>query len=327
MTNAPLWEGILARNGKRFGFRYTMTGIDEQFRTLSGFISRPGIAHGAIDHRATWFNERGNLLETLTGDILFDDTWQYSHLMRRGDAQDKKFHVSTSAGLRGGWTLGAGVYWETFGYDTPALPATIASSARSARRSTPSRSSALAAFPTATTSLNLSTPQWSQFNASLLYIFGQDENFFEWAQADIDYVSLTANFRPTDQLRVNGTLSYQDYWRRTDNTMVGTERDSAREGRVPVHALDLPPCGRRVRSVRARRPARRDADVLPADHQRQEGAGDAQRAVPRATGCSRISRIRARCCSSVTAAWRTRRRIRSSDSTTSRSSGRRTTSS
>ena len=56
MTNAPLWEGILARNGKRFGFRYTMTGIDEQFRTLSGFISRPGIAHGAIDHRATWFN-------------------------------------------------------------------------------------------------------------------------------------------------------------------------------------------------------------------------------------------------------------------------------
>jgi len=38
--NAPLWDASLVRNGKRFGFRYAMNGIDERFRTLSGFISR-----------------------------------------------------------------------------------------------------------------------------------------------------------------------------------------------------------------------------------------------------------------------------------------------
>ena len=34
------------------------------------------------------------------------------------------------------------------------------------------------------------TPQWSRFDANMLYVGGQDENFFEWAQANIDYLSM-----------------------------------------------------------------------------------------------------------------------------------------
>ncbi|MGH9889249.1 MAG: DUF5916 domain-containing protein, partial [bacterium] len=117
VVNAPLFEASLARNGKRYGFRHVIRGIDEDFRPLSGFISRPGLAYGLIEHRGTWFNERGSRLETLTGQISFDHNWQYSHF-GHGDAQDKKFHLSTSAGFRGGWTLGTGVYWETFGWDS-----------------------------------------------------------------------------------------------------------------------------------------------------------------------------------------------------------------
>ena len=221
VTNAPLWEGILARNGKRFGFRYTMTGIDEKFRTLTGFISRPGIAHGALDHRATWFNERGNLLETLTGDILFDDTWQYSHLLNRGATRRTRNSTSARAsGLRGGWTLGAGVYWETFGWDQQLfrnyqIERTIGTKVDTVPFTGVGR------IPNRDYVLNFATPQWSQFNASLLYVFGQDENFFEWAQANINYISLATNFRPTDHLRINGTLSYQDYWRRTDHSLAG----------------------------------------------------------------------------------------------------------
>jgi hypothetical protein len=219
-TNAPLWEGILARNGKRFGFRYTMNGISDQFRASSGFISRAGIAHGSIDHRGTWFNERGSALETLTGDILFDDTWQYSHLMRRGDAQDKKFHLSTSAGLRGGWTLGAGVYWETFGYDTQLYGNYRIERTVGAKVDT-IPFVGVGRIPNRDYVTTLSTPQWAWFNASLLYIGGQDENFFEWAQANIDYLSLALTARPTDRLRLTGNFDYQDYWRRTDHSLVG----------------------------------------------------------------------------------------------------------
>ena len=215
--NAPLWEGIMARNGKRFGFRYTLTGIHDDFRAASGFISRPGIVHAAVDHRATWYADRGSAIEAVTGDILFDDTWQYSHFVRQGDAQDKKFHVSGSMGLRGGWNAGAGVYWETFGWDQALF--------RNYRILSPTGDTlpftGVGRIPNRDYVFTFSTPQWSTFNASLLYIGGQDENFYEWAQANIHVVSLTVNARPSDRLRVGGTLAYQDYWRRTDNSLVG----------------------------------------------------------------------------------------------------------
>jgi len=220
VRNAPLWEGILGRNGRKFGFRYSITGIDEDFRALSGFISRPGIVHAALDHRATWFNERGSVLETLTGDILLDNTWQYSHFVHQGDAQDKKFHVSTSLGLRGGWTLGAGVYWETFGYD-----AGLYSNYRIERSVGATIDTipfvGVGRIPNRDYVATITTPQWSRFNASVLYVGGQDENFFEWAQANINYLSLAVNVRPTDHLRVAGGLTYQDYWRRSDGSLAG----------------------------------------------------------------------------------------------------------
>ena len=140
--------------------------------------------------------------------------------MHQGDAQDKKFHVSTSAGLRGGWTLGAGMYWETFGYDTQLfrnyrIERTVGTKVDTIPFVGVGR------IPNRDYVLTFATPQWSRFNANVLYMFGQDENFFEWAQANINYMSLSTTLRPTDHLRVNGTLSYQDYWRRTDHTMVG----------------------------------------------------------------------------------------------------------
>jgi len=207
-------------NGKEFGFRYSMSGIDEHFKTLSGFISRVGIAHGAIDHRYTWFNARGSVLEALTGDILYDDTWQYSHLLRHGDAQDKKFHVSTTANLRGGWSVGAGVYWETFGWDS-LLYSNYAIERTVGTKVDTIPFTGVGRIPNRDYVATITTPQWKQFDANLLYVGGQDENFFEWAQANIDYLSVGVNYRPTDHVRVSGTFNYQDFWRRTDHSLAG----------------------------------------------------------------------------------------------------------
>lgn len=215
--NAPLWEGILARNGKQFGLRYILTGISEDFRARSGFISRPGIVHAGIDHRYTWFGQRGAKIETITGDLLLDDQWQYSNFVRRGDAQDKKLHISGSAGWRGGWKVGAGFYVETFGFDRGLY---------SGYRILAPTGDALpfVGQPRITNHdyvLSLSTPQWSILNASLFYVGGQDENFFEWAQANIDIVQLDLSIRPSDRARIDGSFAYADYWRRSDHTLVG----------------------------------------------------------------------------------------------------------
>ena len=45
-------------------------------------------------------------------------TWAYRKLFSHGDAIEKKWHFSTGAALRGGWHVGASVYWETFGFDS-----------------------------------------------------------------------------------------------------------------------------------------------------------------------------------------------------------------
>ena len=220
-TSAPLWEAIAARNGKRFGFRYTVTGISEDFRPGSGFISRAGVAHAAADHRVTWFGDRGNAVESFTGDVMLDNTWQYSHFVRQGDAQDKKFHLGASAGLRGGWTLGAGIYWETFGFDTKlygnyAIERTVGTHVDTVPFT------GIPRIANRDYVASLSTPQWTWFNATVLYVFGQDENFFEWAQANINYVSLSLNARPSERLRLAGTLNYQDFLRRSDGSLAGS---------------------------------------------------------------------------------------------------------
>jgi hypothetical protein len=128
--------------------------------------------------------------------------------------------LSSSAGLRGGWILGAGVYWETFGYDTQLYGNYRIERTVGAKVDT-IPFVGVGRIPNRDYVATLSTPQWSWFNASLLYIGGQDENFFEWAQANIHYISLALTARPTDRLRLTGNFDYQDYWRRTDQSLVG----------------------------------------------------------------------------------------------------------
>jgi hypothetical protein len=68
------------------------------------------------------------------------------------------------------------------------------------------------------------TPAWSRFDGSLSLIWGKDENFFEWSSADILYTTLTANWRPTERLRVNATYQHQQFDRRTDGSTVGVRK-------------------------------------------------------------------------------------------------------
>jgi hypothetical protein len=170
-----------------------------------------------VDHRGTRFGERGSMLETLTGDILLDDQWQYSHFIHHGDAQDKKFHLSGNAGLRGGWNVGLGFYLETFGFDHGLYS--------NYRILAPTGDTLpFVGRPRITNHdyvFTLVTPQWAMFSANLLYVGGQDENFFEWAQANIDLVQLGISVRPSERARIDGTLAYQDYWRRSDHSLVG----------------------------------------------------------------------------------------------------------
>jgi len=68
------------------------------------------------------------------------------------------------------------------------------------------------------------TPQFSKFTGSVLYIWGRDENFFEWSSADIVFATYTLDWRPTTQLRISPQYQLQSYDRRTDQSTVGVGR-------------------------------------------------------------------------------------------------------
>ena len=217
--DAPLWNATVRRTGRSYSARYALTGISDRFVAGSGFISRPGVAHASQEQQFTWYGRPGALIESFTFDQTDDLTWQYRKLFNHGDAIEKKWHFSTGAALRGGWQAGASVYWETFGFDT-ALFANYYY-ARTVNGVTDTvKFTGVPRIPNRDYVLNFSTPTWSTFSASLLLIFGQDENFFEWAQADILYENWTLAWRPTQKLRVDGTYQLQGYVRRSDQSTV-----------------------------------------------------------------------------------------------------------
>ena len=101
-----------------WGLRSLFAGISDEFRDASGFIGRAGIVHSYVDPSYTTYGGAGALLQRFTGDILVDGIWQYQNFIHGRHLQDKKLHFNGNATLRGGWSVGAGYFVESFGYDS-----------------------------------------------------------------------------------------------------------------------------------------------------------------------------------------------------------------
>jgi hypothetical protein len=220
MAAAPLWNTVLSRNGKVFGLRYSLDGVDERFRAQSGFIGRGGIVTMGLDHRFTYTAPQGKWLETFSFSPVLYGTWRYHRFMAQGDAIEKLLHFNFAATMRGGWSGSLSLLTETFGFD-PGLYAdyrilrgpgdTIAFTG------TPR-------IPNQDWALSASTPEWKRMSANALYLWGHDENFLEWQSANIVYANFGLNLRPTDKLRANASYQVQSYARREDGSVVGDFR-------------------------------------------------------------------------------------------------------
>ncbi len=214
---APLFDAQLDRNGRRFGLRYRLVGIAEDFVTRSGFISRPGVANVNLDHRISWYGAAGALVERFDTDLVFDGVWQYRKFVGEGGIQDRKFHWNNNASLRGGWRAGFSILKETFGYDE-GLYADYALQRPDGGLDpfvgTPR-------LPNLDFVFSLDTPQWKTFFFQADWLFGRDENFFEWASADIDYLTLRGEWRPDHRVRLEARYQLQQFHRRTDGSLVG----------------------------------------------------------------------------------------------------------
>src|SRR5262249_3573019 len=52
-TNGPMWEAVLDKTGRSFGFHYNVIGFDPSFQADNGFVSRVGYVQPNISNRFT----------------------------------------------------------------------------------------------------------------------------------------------------------------------------------------------------------------------------------------------------------------------------------
>jgi hypothetical protein len=215
-----LWNLAFDRNGRTFGLNYSIRAIDPNFKTQSGFISHGNIANINLSHRISLLGKQDALVENFSGVVALIGEWQYRRLLGGQDFQNRKLHFDLAATLRGGWKLGASVYSEVFGYDpsiftdyrivVPGTGAGLDTVQFVGRKRIPNQDYVL----------SIGTPQGAHLSGNISFIFGQDENFYEWEQAEIYFVNASVSWRPTTQLRVDGTYALQKYNRRTNGSTV-----------------------------------------------------------------------------------------------------------
>ncbi len=220
VLNAPLWHAQVNRNGRNFAFGYSLDGVHEDFRTQTGFIGRGGVVNANISHQYTVFGARGALFETVTFNPALLGTWRYQSFVHQDDAIEKKLHFNLNATMRGGWNAGFSAFFESFGYD-PALYADYrilnAPGDTLPYVGTPR-------IPNTDWLVSFSTPAGRRIAASMFYIWGRDENFYEWASSQFVVLTYGLTVRPTDKLRVNATYNVQSFNRRSDRSIVANNR-------------------------------------------------------------------------------------------------------
>jgi Domain of unknown function (DUF5916) len=225
-TSGPLWDFRLARNGRAFGVTALLSGISPEFTTQSGFIARAGQVNATLSPRWTFFFPSGSLVENVTPNVMTGGVWFYDRFLQRGDARDKQLHFNLDANLRGGWNGGLGFFLETFGYD----PGYYGSLYRVAKPLPGGGVDTLAftgtpRLPNRDYVTRLATPQYKYFSANMLFLWGQDENFYEWSSANIVYMSAGLDVRASERLRLGATYQWQEYDRKHGGGTVGMLRD------------------------------------------------------------------------------------------------------
>jgi len=223
-TTAPLWLAQFTVQHRIWGLRSAFAGISDDFRSASGFIGRNGIVHAYVDPSFTTYGKPGALMQRFTGDIVVDGIWQYQNFIHGRRIQDQKLHFNGNASLRGGWDIGAGYFVESFGYDS-ALYAPY-------RLEVPKTGGGLDTIPfvgqptihNGEYIVQIGTPQWKHFSGGGFFLQGHDENFFEWASADLLLLSVEVSYRPTDRFRNSLSYFWQQVNRRTDGSLTNVGR-------------------------------------------------------------------------------------------------------
>lgn len=206
---APMWEVVVDRTGRAFGFHYNVLGIGQNFAADNGFVPRTGIVEPGISNRLSLYGAPGALLEKFNVFLRSSGVWRYNDFFARRSLLEDNTSANTQFTLRGGWALSVAPAIASYAFDPSAysgefIGAPIVPFVPSPR------------ITTFVTAWKVTTPRFAKYDASVGVSTGNDVDFLETSRVRrLDY-NASLNLRPTQQLRIAATYVTSAFTRRGD---------------------------------------------------------------------------------------------------------------
>jgi len=219
-SSGPLWDAVVDRTGRNYGFHYNILGIAPGFSTDNGFVNRTGIVTPGIANRITVFGEQGSWFERYTGFLRVAGVWRYDDFFAGRNVLERSASLTNMFTMRGGWSVNASPTFSVYKFDPLAYDNV---------RTTTSNGFPLPYFPsgsigTAVVSISASTPQFRRFSASVGGALGNDVDFFEASQVRRADYNASLDLRPSERLRFNATYVSSSFTRRSGGVRTATTR-------------------------------------------------------------------------------------------------------
>ena len=218
--SGPMWEAVVDRTGRAFGFHYNVLGISPNFVTDNGFVARTGVVQPGIANRYSWYGAPGAFLERFNAYLRTSGTWRYDDFFAGREVLEENAGVNSQLTFRGGWNVSANPGIGSYAFDSAAYAGV---------RTTTTTGTAIAFVPHGRKSnllmnVSISTPQYPGFAASLGTTFGNDIDFFEASSVTRADYSASLDLRPSDRLRVSATYVSSSFTRKSDGTNILSTR-------------------------------------------------------------------------------------------------------
>lgn len=212
-STAPMWEAVVDRTGRAYGFHYNVLGVGQDFAADNGFVQRTNIIQPNISNRLSLYGAPGAAIEKFNLFVSQSGVWNYDDFLAHKSLLEDEMSANTSLTFRGGWSVGVSPTIGSYAFDPSAYAGYfVATTSGDPVPFVPS-----SRITTFVTKLSMSTPRFAMYDASVGVTAGNDVDFSETSRVRrLDY-NASLNLRPTQQLRIGATYVSSSFTRRSDD--------------------------------------------------------------------------------------------------------------
>src|SRR5690242_13334459 len=113
----PMWEAVLDRTGRAFGFHYNIIGIHPDFEAWNGFVPRNGYVQPSLANRFTLYGRPGSFFERYNVFVTTNALWRYDDFFAAKSLLESKASASNQFTFHGGWSVSLNPALSSFAFD------------------------------------------------------------------------------------------------------------------------------------------------------------------------------------------------------------------